>query len=95
MTAGPKLATYDDLLRLPEDVRAEVIGGGLSVLPSPRPRHAKVQGALRRFLGGPYDDDDGLGGPGGWWIFLEVDVQLSVHDIVRKTSPEAFTRGGS
>lgn len=83
MTAAPKLATYDDLLRLPEDVRAEVIGGGLSVLPSPRPRHAKVQGALRRFLGGPYDDDDGFGGPGGWWIFLEVDVQLSVHDIVR------------
>ena len=42
-----------------------------------------MQGALRRFVGGPYDDDDGHGGPGGWWIFVEVDVQLTLHDVVR------------
>lgn len=38
---------------------------------------------MGRFVGGPYDDDDGHGGPGGWWIFVEVDIQLGVHDIVR------------
>ncbi len=38
---------------------------------------------MRRFIGGPYDDDDGRGGPGGWWILLEVDVRLSPHDVVR------------
>jgi Uma2 family endonuclease len=83
MTAAVKLATYADLLALSDDVRAEVVGGEIATLPAPRPRHSKPQGALRRFLGGPFDDDDGHGGPGGWWIFLEVDVALTAHDIVR------------
>ncbi len=83
MTAARKLATYDDLLALPEDVRAEVIRGALEVSPAPLPRHSRVQGALRRFVGGPFDDDDGRGGPGGWWILLEVDVRLSHHDVLR------------
>ncbi len=83
MTAAHKLATYDDLLRLGDDVRAEILGGQVSLLPAPRPRHANVQRALGRFLGGPFHDDDGFGGPGGWWIFIEVDLQLTQHDIVR------------
>ena len=74
--------TYGDLLALPEDARAEIVAGQIVTLPSPRPRHSKPQGALRRFLGGPYDDDDGFGGPGGWWIFVEVDIQLG-NDVVR------------
>ncbi len=83
MDAARKLATYDDLLALPEGVKAEIIDGSLVTLPSPRPRHANVQGALRRFIGGPFHDDDGFGGPGGWWIFIDVDVALSAHTIVR------------
>lgn len=34
-------------------------------------------------MGGPFDDDDGHGGPGGWWSLLEVDVRFGPHDIVR------------
>lgn len=83
MTAAEKGATYDDLLALPEDVRAELLEGSIHVSPAPLPRHAKVQGALRRFLGGPFDDDDGQGGPGGWWILLEVDVRFSRRDVLR------------
>jgi Uma2 family endonuclease len=82
-TPAPKFASYADLLALPEGVRGEVIAGELVTAPAPLPRHAKVQGAARRFVGGPFDDDDGHGGPGGWWIFVEVDVALSPHDIVR------------
>lgn len=78
-----KPATYAELLALPTDVRAEVLGGEIVVSPGPPPRHSKVQGSARRFLGGPFDDDDGRGGPGGWWIFVEVDVALTPHDIVR------------
>jgi Uma2 family endonuclease len=74
--------TYADLLALPEDVRAEILDGEISVSPAPRPRHSKPQGAIRRFIGGPFDDDDGFGGPGGWWIFVEVDIQLGA-DVVR------------
>jgi Uma2 family endonuclease len=83
VTAARKLATYDDLLALDEDARAEVIRGAVQLQPSALPKHSKIQGALRRYLGGPFDDDDGRGGPGGWWILLEVDVRLSPHDIVR------------
>ncbi|HEY0479160.1 MAG TPA: Uma2 family endonuclease [Kofleriaceae bacterium] len=78
-----KLARYEDLLRLDEDVRAEILGGSIVVMPSPRPRHSKPQRALGRFVGGPFDDDDGFGGPGGWWIFIEVDIELGPHDVVR------------
>jgi Uma2 family endonuclease len=78
-----KLATYADLLALPEGVKAEVIAGEVVTQPSALPRHSKVQGALRSFVGQPFDDDDGRGGPGGWWIFVEVDVVLGEHEIVR------------
>jgi Uma2 family endonuclease len=74
-------ATYADLLALPGGVRAELIGGEVVLSPAPRPRHSKPQGALRNFLGGPFDDDDGHGGPGGWWIFVEVDVRLGSHVV--------------
>lgn len=43
----------------------------------------KSKRALGRFVGGPFDDDDGFGGPGGWWTFIEVDIELTVHDVVR------------
>jgi Uma2 family endonuclease len=82
-TPAPKLATYGDLLALPSDVRAEVLAGEIVTSPAPLPRHSHVQGSARRFIGGPFQDDDGRGGPGGWWIFVEVDVALGRHDIVR------------
>ncbi|HEV8247327.1 MAG TPA: Uma2 family endonuclease [Polyangiaceae bacterium] len=78
-----KLAIYADLLDLGDDARAEILAGQIVTSPAPLPRHSKTQGALRRYVGGPFDDDDGRGGPGGRWIFVEVDIQLGVHDVVR------------
>lgn len=78
-----KLATYADLEALPEDVRAELVGGVIVTMPAPLPRHSKTARALGRFIGGPYDDDDGYGGPGGWWIFPDVDVYFGPHDTMR------------
>jgi Uma2 family endonuclease len=60
-----------------------VLAGEIVTSPAPLPRHSKVQRAIGGFLGRPFDDDDGRGGPGGWWIFVEVDVALGQHDIVR------------
>ncbi|HWL85290.1 MAG TPA: Uma2 family endonuclease [Polyangiaceae bacterium] len=80
--AARRPATYADLLALPDDVRAEIIDGQIVTMPAPLPKHSKPQGALRRYIGGPFDDDDGFGGPGGWWIFLEVDIELG-SDVVR------------
>lgn len=81
--SAQRLATFQDLLDLGGDVRAEVIAGSVVTSPAPLPRHSRAQRALGSFIGGPYDDDDGRGGPGGWWIFVEVDVEVSPHDIVR------------
>jgi Uma2 family endonuclease len=81
--AAERLASYADLLELPEDVRAEILAGRIVTTPAPLPKHSKAQRALGGFIGRPYDDDDGHGGPGGWWIFVEVDVQLGPHDVVR------------
>ena len=84
MTApAAKIATYEDLLALPEDVRAELLGGVLSTTPAPLPQHSRAQRSLSRFVGGPFDDDDDFGGPGGWWILVEVDIRLTTHDVVR------------
>jgi len=77
-----RLATYDDLLALPEDERVEVVAGQLRTAPSPLPKHSRVAGAITRFVGGPFDHDGAAGGPGGWWILAEVDVRLAPHDIV-------------
>ena len=81
--AAQKKATWDDLLACPEDVRVEILGGEVVTAPAPLPRHSKSQRAVGRYVGGPFDDDDGHGGPGGWWIFVEVDVRLEAHEIVR------------
>lgn len=63
MQPARRPATYDDLLAMPEDARAEIIAGSITVMPAPLPRHARVQGALSREIGGPFDGDDGRGGP--------------------------------
>lgn len=81
--AGVRMATYEDLLALPEGERAEVVAGELRTSPSALPKHSRAVRALGSVIGKPYDDDDGRGGPGGWWILIEVDVRLSLHDIVR------------
>jgi Uma2 family endonuclease len=83
MDPARRLATYSDLLALPEDARAEIVAGEVLVQPSPLPRHNRIARTLGRFIGGPFDDDDGRGGPGGWWIIPDVDVQLGAHDVVR------------
>ena len=83
MQSARKAATYEDLVALPEGERAEILGGVVVNPPAPLPRHALAQRTTARFIGGPFDDDDGRGGPGGWWILLEVDVRLGPSDIVR------------
>jgi Uma2 family endonuclease len=83
MSKAPRLATYQDLLELPENLRGEIVAGELRTGPSALPKHSRAMRALGGAIGKPFDDDDGRGGPGGWWILLDVDVQLTEHDIVR------------
>lgn len=79
MNLRPKQApaTYADLEALADGTRAEIMAGEIIVQPRPKPRHSKTVRALGSYIGGPYDDDDGDGGPGGWWILPEVDIALA------------------
>lgn len=73
-------AGWEDLLALPEGGKAEVLAGELSVSPRPRPAHGRTQVILSSRIGPPFDL--GEGGPGGWWILIEPDVQFGPHDVV-------------
>lgn len=73
-------ATWADLERLPEDVRAEILAGEILIKPRPQPSHSHAHGALLGSVMGPFSTDPG--GPGGWWILLEPDVRLGPHEIV-------------
>lgn len=73
-------ATYDDLLRVPRRLVAEIVNGRLVTHPRPAPRHLRASSSLGGALDGPYDK--GRGGPGGWWILDEPELHLGPHVVV-------------
>jgi Uma2 family endonuclease len=73
-------ATYDDLVALPDNLVAEIVGGELHASPRPAPKHARAYAVLGRRIGGPFDD--GVGGPGGWWILDEPELHLGRDVLV-------------
>jgi len=76
-----RLATYADLLALPPETRAEILGGEVVVAPSPTPVHQSMVAEIYAELRGPFQR--GRGGPGDWWLIPDVDVEFGVHDICR------------
>src|SRR5437667_2870051 len=72
-------ATYDDLLKVPDHLVAEIIDGELYTSPRPAPRHADASSGLGAVLRGPFDR--GRGGPGGWRILDEPELHLG-RDVV-------------
>jgi hypothetical protein len=75
-----RLATYEDLLRVPVHLVAEIIGGRLVTHPRPAPRHLVASSSLGGELDGPFDK--GRGGPGGWWILDEPELHLGPDVLV-------------
>ena len=73
-------ATYDDLVKLPDNLVAEILDGELHASPRPALRHCRTERSLGRAIGGPYDD--GIGGPGGWWILSEPELHLGSDVVV-------------
>ncbi len=73
-------ATYEDLVKVPDHLVAEILDGELYATPRPAPRHAAASSALVVLLGGPFDH--GRGGPGGWRILFEPELHLGNHVAV-------------
>ena len=72
-------ATYEDLLKVPENLVAESIDGELYTSPRPASRHARAASKLLGQLSMRFDD--GEGGPGGWWIVVEPELHLG-HQVL-------------
>jgi Uma2 family endonuclease len=72
-------ATYDDLVKLPDTVVAEIVDGELHASPRPAPRHAHAEFAMSGALGPARGS--GPGSPSGWRILPEAELHLG-HDVV-------------
>ncbi len=73
-------ATYEDLLKVPAHLVAEIIDGELITSPRPAPAHALAGSALGVEIMGPFQF--GRGGPGGWWILDEPELHLHADIVV-------------
>jgi Uma2 family endonuclease len=65
---------YEEYLNVPPHQHAEIVRGTLYIMPRPAPRHANASSVLGGELSGPFQR--GRGGPGGWWILDEPELQL-------------------
>jgi Uma2 family endonuclease len=75
-------ATYDDLLKVPEPLVAEIIDGELYTSPRPAVPHARAASVMGQDIG-PFDRDPGApGSPGGWWILFEPELHFGDDVLV-------------
>jgi Uma2 family endonuclease len=75
-----RVATYEDLFGLPDNMIGEILHGQLITQPRPAPRHVRSASIIGGELVKPYDQ--GRGGPGGWWILDEPELHLGAHILV-------------
>ncbi|MBA2542581.1 MAG: Uma2 family endonuclease [Deltaproteobacteria bacterium] len=72
-------ATASDLAALPDKQPAEVIRGAIVEKAAPSYEHGDAQSSLAELLKPPFQR--GRGGPGGWWIATEVEIELETHEV--------------
>jgi Uma2 family endonuclease len=82
MDPARRRATYEDLLKVPDLLIAEIIDGELITSPRPASPHARATSVIGRVLD-PFDQrPGGPGSPGGWWILFEPELHLGVDILV-------------
>src|SRR5205823_1462288 len=79
MGEAPKrrLDTIADYLARTDDDRIELIRGTIVEKSEATAEHALTQGSTYSALRVPFQRKPGGRGPGGWWFFTELEVELS------------------
>ena len=75
-------ATYEDLLKVPEHLVAEIVEGELFTSPRPASPHARAVGSLFSQLSRQFDQGAADDGPRGWWIVFEPELHLGGDVLV-------------
>lgn len=75
-----RAATYEDLLKVPDNLVAEIVEGELFTSPRPASRHTHAASLLGGIIIVAFND--GGGGPGGWWILDEPELHLGPDVLV-------------
>jgi Uma2 family endonuclease len=76
-------ATYEDLLKVPDTMVAEILDGELHATPRPASPHARAASGIGSDLWGRFDrPPNGPGQPGGWWILFEPELHLGADVVV-------------
>jgi Uma2 family endonuclease len=79
----PKLrerpATYEDLLKVPDNMVAEIVEGELFASPRPANPHMRAAGRIYGLISGSFDGGDDSG---EWWILFEPEVHLDRDVLV-------------
>jgi len=75
-------ATYEDLLKVPDILIAEILDGELITSPRPASPHARATSVIRVEID-PFDRrPGGPSGPGGWWTLFEPELHLNADILV-------------
>ena len=83
-TPAKRRGDLADFLAIPAEERFhELLSGEILEKASPSGEHGDAQGGVVGAIRGPFQRPPGRGGPGGWWIAPEVEVQLEPGVIVR------------
>ncbi|MEZ4265913.1 MAG: Uma2 family endonuclease [Myxococcota bacterium] len=78
--------TYADIEALAPNLVGEILAGELVVSPRPAGPHTQAASSLGISLGGPFER--GLGGPGGWRILFEPELNLGVDPLFNPVVPD-------
>jgi len=78
---GRRRATYEDVLKAPEHLIAELMDGELFTSPRPRQRHGRAHSRLSAKLMTWFEFGEG-GGPGGWIFMNEPELHLGSDVLV-------------
>jgi Uma2 family endonuclease len=71
-------ATYDDLVKLPDNLVAEIVEGELHATPRPAVRHALAGSGIGRVVTPAFDHSR----PGGWWLLYEPELHFGGDVLV-------------